>query len=277
MEIKLIELNSKLWETFRGAYGNVSKEVAILLGELNIEPQEKLCRLDTEEKENYYIAFDNLCENLSHQMSFYSATYLALPYLVKILERDSRFRTFERTLTMLSKIGLCLATDIPCNYREQLAEGEILISYEASILKLQELTKQFIKQYREKIKKLDFNERTMLITAILAILGDREVAFILTMSCWDECYMLCERCEYCEEELILSDDEAKEAITPAESMIGKWDGSSYEDTYLWLSNTINMFGAKEELEILSYYYGTYTCPECGNKKKVIDFMKQYYF
>lgn len=184
MEIKLVDLNSELWETFCGAYGNVSKEVEILMGEPITEPQEKLRRLDSEEKEDYRIAFDNLCENLSHQMSFYEATYLALPYLVQLLERNSKSGSFEWKLTMISELGLCLATDFP---------------------------------------------------------------------------------------------EAKEVIIPAESVIGKWDGSSYEDTWLWLSTMLDQLGAEEELEILSYYYGTYTCPDCGNQKKVMDFMKGYYF
>lgn len=277
MEIKLTDLNSELWETFRGAYGNVSKEVAILMGEPMTEPQKKIRRLDTEEKEDYHIVFDNLCENLSHQMSFYKATYLALPYLVTLFGKESKNESFEWKLTMLSEIGLCLATDIPSNHEDQLDDEEILRSYEASVLKLQELTRQFIKQYEKEIAELDFNERSMLVTALLAILGDREATFILTMSCWDTCYMLCDCCEYCEEEAVLSDDEAKEAIVPAETMVGKWDGSSYDDTYLWISNVLNRLGAEEELEILSYYYGTYTCPECGNQKKVIDLMKNYYF
>lgn len=117
----------------------------------------------------------------------------------------------------------------------------------------------------------------MFITAILAIFGDREEAFILTMACWDTFYMLCDQCEYCEEDLFFSEEEAKKVIIPAESVIGKWDGSSYENTWLWLSTMLDQLGAEEELEILSYYYGTYTCPDCKNQKKVMDFMKGYYF
>ena len=103
------------------------------------------------------------------------------------------------------------------------------------------------------------------------------MAFILTMSCWDSCYMLCDNCEYCEEELDLSDKEARKQIVPAESVIGKQDGSSYEDAWLWISNVLNQLGAQEELGILSYYYGTYTCPECGNKSIVFDLMQNYNF
>ena len=247
------------------------------MGEPVTEQQMKLRRLDPEEKDDFRIAFDNLFENLYHQMSFYYATYLVLPYLVTLLEKDSRFESFEWKMDMISEIGICLATDIPNNHREILTDEEILSSYEASILKLQELTKQFLEQHEEEIKELDFNARSMLITAILAIFGEREIAFILTMSCWDSCYMLCDNCEYCEEELELSDEEARKQIVPAESVIGNWDGSSYEDAWLWISNVLNQLGAQEELEILSYYYGTYTCPECGNKSKVFDLMKNYNF
>lgn len=277
MEINLVALDSKLWEIFRGAYGNVSKEVAILMGEPIREKQEKLRRLDPEEKEDYRIAFDNLCENLYHQMSFYTATYLVLPYLVTLFERDNEFSSFEWKLTMISELGGCLATDFPGNHKEQLTDKSILEAYEASILKLQELTKQFLEQYEENIKRLDFNERSMLVTAVLAIFGERETAFILTMSYWDTCCMFCDNCEYCEEDLALSEEEAKETIVPAEAVIGEWDGSSYEDSWLWISNVLNQLGAQEELEILSYYYGTYTCPECGKKESVLEFMKAYYF
>ena len=58
MEIKLVDLDSELWETFRGAYRNVSKEIAILMGEPVTEQQMKLRRLDPEEKDDLRIAFD---------------------------------------------------------------------------------------------------------------------------------------------------------------------------------------------------------------------------
>ena len=78
-ELVLVPLDSELWEIYRGAYGNVSREVAILMGEPILEPQKKLRRLDMEEKEDYRIAFDNLSENLMHQMSFYEAAWLVMP------------------------------------------------------------------------------------------------------------------------------------------------------------------------------------------------------
>lgn len=277
MEFELVNLNSELWEIYGGAYGNVREEVAILMGGPITERQEKLRRLDLEEKGDYRIAFDNLCENLFHQMSFYKATYLALPYLVRLLERDSKDRDFGWKLTMISEMGICLATDIPGNHRESAIDKNVLNSYEASLLTFQELTKQFLEHHEDEIRKLDFYKRSMLITAVLAIFGERETAFILTMSGWDTFYMLCDSCEYCEEELAFSEETAREVIVPVEIVTDGWDGSFYEDGWLWISNMLSRLGAQEELEILSYYYGTYTCPECGAEKKVLDFMKCYLF
>ena len=54
------------------------------MGEPVTEQKMKLLRLDPEEKDDFRIAFDNLFENLFHQMSFYYATYLVLPYLVNL-------------------------------------------------------------------------------------------------------------------------------------------------------------------------------------------------
>ena len=58
-------------------------------------------------------------------------------------------------------------------------------------------------------------------------------------------------------------------ITPADSAIGKWNFRDYRDSYIWLSNVLYLFGNKEAAEKLSYYYGTYTCPNCGKKDKPI--------
>lgn len=256
--IELVDFKSKLWEEFRGAYGNVSHEVALLMSESTIEQQD------------YDNAFHDLFENLSHQMSFYKATYLALPYLIELLERNHQC-IFDWQLKMISEIGISLATDIPYNHKNESIDKSILDSYEESILKLQTLTKHFLTKYEEEIKVLDFYKRTMLITALLAIFGDREMAFLLVMSGWDNCCILCDNCDYCDEDIILSDEETVSDIIPAKIM------NHNSDIWLWMSQLLNHLDAKEELDILSYYYGTYTCPTCGKKSSFFNFMKNYFF
>ena len=112
--MKLVPFDSELWEVYRGAYGNVCEEVRIVIGDIeNIPPQSKLLRLDLEEKNDYEIAYDNLWANLWHQMSFYDATYIVMPYMLKFLEKNKD--NFDIQLSVISNMGICLATDIPNN------------------------------------------------------------------------------------------------------------------------------------------------------------------
>lgn len=73
----------------------------------------KIIRLDFSEKDSYRINFDNLCENLSHQLSFYKATYLAMPYLVLLLEKKRRAQDFDWQLLIIREAGMILSTDLP--------------------------------------------------------------------------------------------------------------------------------------------------------------------
>lgn len=274
--MNLVDLNSDLWEIFRGAYGNVSEELKILMGEVNEIPnQVKIRRLDTEEKGDYEIAFDNLCENLYHQMSFYLATYLVLPYFVTLLEQKEKEKDRKWEISILTEMGVCLATYISCNHTGSV-EQDIMDSFEESISIAAEKVKVFFSERFEELKRLDENELSLFCIAALAILGDRETAFILIMSNFDSCYMVCGECDDCEEEIELSSG-GKEEIIPAESVIGKWNKMSYDDTYLWLSNVLHLLGDDKSAEALSYFYGTYTCPECGKTSMVMDSMKRYYF
>lgn len=280
-ELVLVPLDSELWEIYRGAYGNVSREVAILMGEPILEPQKKLRRLDMEEKEDYRIAFDNLSENLMHQMSFYEAAWLVMPYAVSLLEQKAADHDFEQQFSLILEMGTWLTMDIPYNHMKGTENNGILENYNKSVRRLQGIVKNFLKLHLEEIRQKDAQEKTVFLTGVLAILGDREAAFVLASSMWDTsyptAYMYCYECEDCNEDIEFSDSDECEEIIPAPSVLGKWDGTSLEDTYLWFSNLLAMAGADREVKLLSYYYGTYECPECGNKKQVMELMKNYCF
>lgn len=277
--MKLIHFDSYLWDDYTGAYGNVKDDVALLMGkEEDVPEQFRIQRLYREEKTNYEIVFENLCENLWHQLSFYYATYLVLPYLVTLLERKEAEQDFIWQFRFISEMGSFLAMDIPSNHNPSKAiDAEVLENYYEAVFILQEKTKIFIEKYTEEIKQCEPNNLSYFCVAVLAILGDREAAFILTNLMFDLCYVICKNCKDCNEEInAISDGDIKE-IVPAESVIGKWDGTSYQDTYLWFSNLLYKLGDYTSLNALSYYYGTYTCPKCGEKDLVMDLVKNYYF
>ena len=68
--------------------------------------------------------------------------------------------------------------------------------------------------------------------------------------------------------------ELSERMEKAKAPSGKWDGRSLEDVRLWL---LNLLEDEEGEELLSYYFGTYVCPECGKKLSVLTGMEEYYF
>ena len=114
MQLKPVEFTSKLWETYQGAYGDVREDVAFLFCPKELIPDtEKLRRLDDEEKDSYEIIFDNLSENLTHQLSLYHASYLVMPYLALLLELKRQEGDFDWQMKVIVLAGDVLATDIP--------------------------------------------------------------------------------------------------------------------------------------------------------------------
>lgn len=274
-----VPFNSPLWDEYYGAYGDVREDVAFLFCPGELVPQmNKIIRLDFEEKSNDRINFDNLCENLSHQLSFYNATYLALPYLVLLLEKKRLEQDFRWQMQIIEQAGIILATD-NTSEEEDCKSGiprEILNSYQLGKEILRGMTEEFLAQHLEKLKKEDEEELKYFATALLAIFGDPGAAFQLVIGSWEQTPVSCPECDYFDEEMedgFYEEELMKEKIEPAESVIGKWDGKSFEDTYVWFSNLVHELGIEDEWKI-SYYYGTYTCPECGKKGMLIEWMKQ---
>lgn len=277
--LKPVEFGSKAWEKYKGAYGDAREDTAFLFCPEELIPEtEKLRRLDREEKSDYEIIFDNLCENLTHQLSLYDGTYLVMPYLVLLLEKRRREQDYEWEKKIIQAAGDLLCTDIPCNGGGDRAElpEEIGESYRLSVELLQEMTRDFLDRNMERLKEEDPDWLQYFCTDLLAILGDREAAFQMILGQWEQCPVCCPDCEYFDEEMEADgfyDKEQLKKIEPAVSVIGKWDGKSYEDTYLWFSNLAHDLGVEDAWKI-AYYYGIYTCPECGSRGILIDWMKE---
>ena len=283
MEPKLIEFDSELWEIFRGAYGNIKDDLKELMELDPILPEYELrwyADMSGEIESDLRIAFDNVCEQLWHQMSFYDALYLALPYLVKLYKKWQKSAGFQMQGMLLTNIGLLLATDVSYNHNANDTETvpeEILESYRQSVEIIREEGKKFWYSYKEQLKQIDEESRSMFGIAMLAMLGDREAAFILTLGSWSQCLQYCPNCENLDEDMemdsLFRTDEKRELeqkIKPADSVIGQWDGQTFDNTYLWFSNLLYELGNYKEAEKLRYFYGIYTCPNCGKKGNVME-------
>ena len=242
-------LESCLWEEYRGAYGNVAEEVAVLMGGREEAPDtHKLRRLETVPKTNYEITFDNLFENLYHQMSFYRATWLVLPYLAGLMEKWEKENDLEWEFRGIMAAGSVLATDV---YGDKPAEPGLYESYQNAEKQIQAIT-------------------------VTAILGERKLAYMLYLSGMESCYVVCPVCEYCDEEMEIGYFDLTERINVAKAPAGKWDGESLADVKLWLFNLFALVEDQKGFEYLCYIFGTYTCPECGEKSSVSAGMEAYY-
>jgi len=270
----LEEPDSLLWESYRGAYGNVSEYLVILTGEREAAPETfKLRRLEKVPKTNYELAFDNLCENLWHQMSFYPATWLALPYLARFMESWEKEKDTEWLFRGILAAGSCLATDV---YGDRPQEEQIQESYENAIRQIRAMTIDFLAYHMDIIRAKEVHWRREFAIAIAAILGEKKLAFMLSMSGFESFYIVCPECENCDEELEIGYFDPSERIEKAEAPSGKWDGESLEDAKLWLFNLFELLDDREGLEYLRYYFGTYTCPECGKTLPVSAGLEEYY-
>lgn len=273
----LLPLEEELWEKFSGAYGNICEEMKLLLGNPeDVPPQEKIRWMDEEEKDNYTILFENVCDELWHQMSFYEATYPAMPYFLILLERAEEKEDFLGQFTLISAMGGILATDIADNPRNiEIVPQEMLDAYEETITILKEKIKKFYQTYKEEIKDIEDNEKIEFLIAMVSVLGDRELSYHLSFGLMEEVLLYCTDCNMEDEENTLDDPDFCEKIVPAP--IPDWDGISFTDTYTWFYGVLSEIGMEQWKEYLPYYYGTYTCPECGAEKRIWDFIRAYYF
>lgn len=260
--MKFIPLDSALWEQYPGAYGSVSGEIAFLMGE-STAPRVKLRRLDPEEKDQERVAFDNLCENLSHQMSFYPALYLALPYMVKLLGQKAG--DYDWQLLIFSEIGICLATDVTWeNEPAPRLPEDITESCREAAAILAERAERFLKENRKKLRREGAFERRRLCLGLYGLLGDRREAFALVMNQWETCYVHCTHCGYLDEDLELIDGKQRRKLRP----LRFWQKKPAAFTRF--RRILHQMGDWEGEELLACYYGGYVCPACGKQSDVME-------
>ena len=109
-----------------------------------------------------------------------------------------------------------------------------------------------------------------------AIMGERGLAFLLAISQLESCYIVCPSCENCDEEIEFGYFDPSRRIEKAEVPVKKQVGESLEDVSSWLFNLFALLGDTEGMERLLYYFGTYTCPECGERTEALTGMARYF-
>lgn len=276
--MEMANFNSKLWEQLRGAYGNVKEDVVPLMVQEPYVPENEKS-LYANYKCEYMVAFDNIFHQLSHQLSFYNASYIVLPYLAKAFDYWYEKDDFGMQVLFLMNVGTIVCTDNPSNNPDSARvikniPKNLMESYNKSILFFKEKAEEILLNKLELLKPLlRSDDISYTLVSFMAFLGKREYTFVCFLGSFSNCLLFCEKCGFFSEDIELDYDidggieELNSIITPAESVIGKWDKKSLDNTYIWLSNALHLTGCDFDVQKLSYFYGTFTCPKCGAKAK----------
>lgn len=251
---------------------------------VDVPDSEKVLILHKKPKDPYREAYEYVLNDFIDMGEFTYELYLAMPYFVEIYQMWKQKQDFQWQLLFLYLIGNCLSTDFPRNhFSKRLNETlpkEILETYSYSIEIIQEEAKEFVAAYFERLKQLSIEDVEQFCQSLLAILGDREAAYVLFMGQFDECCVACPHCFDPDED---SDVEyyfdwyvgehpvcsLGEELIPAPSVIGQWDRKSYDNDYLWMSNLLYLLGSQDGAKKMSFYYGTLICPNCGKEAGIV--------
>ena len=189
MEKIVVSFDSVLWNNYTGEYGNVKEYLQILFKEKEPIPMKKLNFFKQDEKDNYVVAFDNLCENLWHKMKFHKATYLVLPYLYELVEKQD---DKEWEFKILQAAGIACATEIK-QYEDNPSNITKAFRRSKELILAKEL--DFINNNIEFLKRKSDFDRIELYVGIIALMGYSKLSYSLLMSMpWDKIFIECPHC-----------------------------------------------------------------------------------
>lgn len=133
-----LDLTAKEWEQYPGAFGNMAQAMADFLANPD----------DEDLAETVY-------EGINHQMTFYPAAYLAVPYLTQVLEQKIAAGDVEWAEYCLFQLGMALASDNFSTKRDIKkidVTKEMQANYQQSVKKLKKIAKQFYKANKRQLK-----------------------------------------------------------------------------------------------------------------------------
>lgn len=210
---------------------------------------------------------DVAAEDLSHQLSWYSATSYALPHLAALCSRLSK----EDKVYLIARMGAAIAAEAV----EPLEpDTEAYREFHEGLEGLRRETAALLTDPEVHTKLCGEAELgTMFALGALAVVGDRKHAYdlwYLSGSTWEEGPAACE-CGWEDETVSLT--EPPEFLEPAE--IGLWDRHSLEDEAVWLYGLLSLTGDEMIAPILPLVYGHGICPECGEREAFWAWMDRF--
>ncbi len=248
----MITLDAPVWQTLSSAGNDADKWLRCLLaGEGDLH-------------ENIQI----LAEDISHQLSYYSATAYVLPHLAAFCHGLSP----KDKVFLIAQMGAAIAAEADC----PLSPGtEPFREFEEGLAGLCRETQHLLTD--PALPRLLGNDPDLgqqFALAALAILGNRKHALAMNFmsgSCWEEVAIACS-CGWNDETYCFSDEPTH--LKPAE--IDTWDGNSLTDEAVWFHGLLALAEEEDISPILPYVYGDCVCPACGRQEPFWNFFDRFY-
>ena len=247
----MVKLDDPVWKTVSSAGNDADKWLQVL----------------TEGKGDIRETIEIVAEDLSHQLSWYSATAYALPHLAALCGKLSK----EDQVFLIAQMGAAIAAEAVCP----------LVPDTQAYLEFQEGLEGLGKEAKPLITDPDVHDLlnadgelgSMFALGALAVLGDRSHAYdlwYLSGSTWEEGYASCV-CGWRDEEIPLT--EQPECIEPFE--LDAWDKMSLDNEAVWLNGLLELAGDTVIAPVLPLLYGEGTCPECGRREPYWTWLDRY--
>ena len=247
----MIDLYSPVWDTLASAGNDADKWLRRLL----------------DGSEEFHEAVEILTEDLSHQLSWYSATAYVLPHLAVLCAGLSR----EDKVFLISRLGAAISAEAEWPLEpdseafREFQEGLAGLRRETEALAVDPAVHELLARDQELAQQFALSA--------LSILGDLRHAYdlyLLSAYCWEEGHAAC-ACGWNDEELPLA--EKPDCIRPAE--IKPWDGRSLEDEAVWFAGLLALAGDEEISPVLPLVYGTGVCPDCGRREPYWNWLDRF--
>lgn len=247
----MIDRNAPVWNELHSAGNDADKWLGHLL------------EGDGDFQENMEI----LAEDLSHQLSYYSATAYVLPHLAALCPKLS----LEEKVFLTAQIGAAIAAEAEwplspdTEAHREFQEGLAGLNREVKRLITDPNTAALLKNDPELSQQFALSA--------LSILGNRKHAYglyLLSGYCWEEGHAAC-ACGWEDEQLPLA--EQPDCLEPA--AIDPWDGKSLEKEAVWFQGLLTLAQDEQIIPILPLVYGTGVCPECGRREPYWSWLERF--
>lgn len=247
----MIDLDSAAWKNVDSAYSEIEGLLKDLLAHKG-ELRETLEHIDGD---------------LSHQLSFYTATAYALPHLAAFCKTlpQPEDRAF-----LLSHLGAAISAEA---IEPLPRDGELWREFEEGLSALRSLTEELILEHMDALEDLSGEDSQMFALSALAILGDRKHAYYMYLYAPCEVVpVLCPDCGWDCEEVDLGP--GAPLVTPTE--IQPWDGRSLDVEPVWFYGLLSHLDDEDFLPAVPYLYGTCKCYECNASGPLWEWIDRAY-